>query len=156
MRQTLGGFYETGVSWRKVKAEYIAGGISQRKLAEKYDINPNLLMRHANKEKWNDKRKAAERKALEKVEQKTAEAVADNAALIERAKSSLLRRVCEMIEQYPDTGAQEIRRKQGGAMLKYSLKDIAAVLSVVEAKAERGQSADIEDLAPLAELLRDD
>ena len=144
------------MSWRKIKAEYIAGGISQRKLAERYEVPFGTLQKRARIEKWNAKRKKAEEKTVEKVAQKTAEAVADNAALIERAKTGLLRRVCEMIEQYPDTGAQEIRRKQGGAMLKYSLKDIAAVLSVVEAKAERGQSADIEDLAPLAELLRDD
>ena len=29
---------ETGVNWRKIKAEYIAGGISQRALSEKYGV----------------------------------------------------------------------------------------------------------------------
>ena len=79
------------MSWRKIKAEYIAGGISQRKLAEKHGVNRNLLMRKAQKEHWKDKRDAAEAKALEKVEQKTAEIVADNATLAEQIKTPLLR-----------------------------------------------------------------
>lgn len=144
------------VSWRKIKAEYIAGGISQRKLAEKYGVNRNLLMRRAQKERWNDKRKSAEAKAMEKVEQKTAEAIADNAVLLERAKTGLLRRVVNMIDNYPDAGAQEIKKRQNGAILKYSLKDIAAVLAVVEEKTDKGKGTDIEDLSPLVELLRDE
>lgn len=149
-------YVKTGVNWRKIKAEYIAGGISQRKLAVKYGVNPNLLMRHANKEGWNKKRKAAESKALEKVEQKTAEIISDNAVLLERAKTGLLRRVVDMIENYPATSAAEVKTKQNGAILKYSMKDIAAVLSVLEDKTAKGQSADIEDLSPLAELLKDE
>lgn len=148
--------FETGVNWRKIKAEYIAGGISQRALAEKYGVSATMVMRKANKEKWTEKRAAAERKALERVEQKTADLVADNATLLEQAKTALLRRVVDMIDKYPDTGAQEVKRKQNGALLKYSLKDIATVLAVVESKQEKGKAADIEDLAPLAELLRDE
>ena len=147
---------ETGVNWRKIKAEYIAGGISQRALAEKYGVSATMVMRKANKEKWTEKRAAAERKALERVEQKNADLVADNATLLEQAKTALLRRVVDMIDKYPDTGAQEVKRKQNGALLKYSLKDIATVLAVVESKQEKGKAADIEDLAPLAELLRDE
>lgn len=148
--------FETGVNWRKIKAEYIAGGISQRALAEKYGVSATMVMRKANKEKWTEKRAAAERKALERVEQKNADLVADNATLLEQAKTALLRRVVDMIDKYPDTGAQEVKRKQNGALLKYSLKDIATVLAVVESKQEKGKAADIEDLAPLAELLRDE
>ena len=158
MRETSKGLNkdETGVNWRKIKAEYIAGGISQRALAEKYGVSRTLVMRIANKEKWTEKRAAAEAKAMQMVEQKTAEIVSDNAVLIEQAKTALLRRVVGMIEKYPDTGAQEVKTKRNGSILKYSLKDIAAVLAVIEAKSEKGKATDIEDLAPLAELLRDE
>ena len=115
-----------------------------------------MVFRKANKEQWTKKREAAESKALEKVQQKTAEAIADNAALLERAKTGLLRRVVGMIENYPDSFAAEIKRKSGGAILKYSIKDIAAVLTVLEDKTQKGQSPDIEDLSPLVELLRDE
>ena len=144
------------MNWRKIKAEYIAGGVSQRALAEKYGISAGHLMNRAAKEKWNEKRKAAESKALEKTEQKTAEMISDNAVLIERAKTGLLRLAVGMIEAYPDTKAAEIKRKQGGAILTYRLKDIAAVLSVLEDKTAKGQSPDIEDLSPLVELLKDE
>ena len=113
-------------------------------------------MRRANKEKWTEKRAAAEAKAIEKVEQKAADTIADNAILIEQAKTALLRRVVGMIDKYPDTGAQEVKTKRNGAILKYSLKDIAAVLAVIEDKTEKGKATDIEDLSPLAELLRNE
>ena len=142
------------MSWRKIKAEYIAGGISQRKLAEKYGVNPNLLMRHANKEKWNAKRKAAESKALEKVEQKTAEIVADNATLCEQIKTKLLLKLSQMVDEFPTGGAQEIKYKGKGKETIYRMKDIAAVYAALEDKLPKGQTADIEDLAPLAELLQ--
>lgn len=144
------------MSWRKVKAEYIAGGISQRKLAEKYGINPNLLMRHANKEKWNEKRKAAERKALEKVEQKTAETVADNAVLLEKIKTGILTRLADMVANYPDTNAGEVRDRIGHTDYIYRLKDLAAVYESLSDKLPKGQSPDIEDLTPLGELLKDE
>jgi hypothetical protein len=144
------------VSWRKIKAEYIAGKISQRALAEKYGVPMTTLAKHAKKEKWTEKRRDAENKVVEKVAQKTAETVSDNAVLLERAKTGLLRLACEMIEAYPDVKAAEIKRKQGGALLTYRMKDIAAVLSVLEDKTQKGQTMDIEDLAPLAGLLRDD
>ena len=158
MRQTLrGGKYgKTGVNWRKIKAEYISGKESQRALAEKYGVSRSTLIRRANKEHWTQKRKAADTEAEKKVQQKTAEIISDNAVLLERAKTGLLRRVVDMIENYPSTSAAEVKTKQNGAILKYSMKDIAAVLSVLEDKTAKGQSADIEDLSPLAELLRDE
>ena len=144
------------MNWRKIKAEYIAGGISQRALAEKYGVPTGTLRKRAHLEKWNTKRKVTETKAEQRVSQKTADAIADNAVLLERAKTGLLRRVVDMIENYPATSAAEVKTKQNGAILKYSMKDIAAVLSVLEDKTAKGQSADIEDLSPLAELLKDE
>lgn len=152
--------FETGVNWRKIKAEYIAGGISQRKLAEKYGVSASNLMRKANREQWNKRREAAESKAIAKTEQRTAEKTAeiasDNAVLLERAKTALLGKVVRMIENFPDNGAQVVKKKQNGALLTFSLKDIATVLAVVEDKTEKGKGVDVEDLAPLAELLRDE
>ena len=158
MRKTSKGLnkHETGVNWRKIKAEYISGKESQRALAEKYGVSRSTLIRRANKEHWTQKRRETETEAERKVQQKTAEIVSDNAVLIEQAKTALLRRVVGMIEKYPDTGAQEVKTKRNGSILKYSLKDIAAVLAVIEAKSEKGKATDIEDLAPLAELLRDE
>ena len=146
------------MSWRKIKAEYIAGGISQRALAEKYGVNRNLLMRMAQKEKWKEKRDHAEAKALEKVEQKTAEIVADNAVLLERIKTKLLTRLDKMVDAYPDNETVEIKQRtvsKGSSTEKiYRMKDIAAIYAALEDKTAKATNADIEDLSPLAELLK--
>ena len=143
------------MNWRKIKAEYIAGGISQRALAEKYGVNRNLLMRIAQREKWKDKRDKAEAKALERVEQKTAELVADNATLAEQIKTTLLRKIAALAEQIPTDATETKRKKTDGTEITFRMRDIAAVYESLSDRSARGMSADIEDLSPLAELLRE-
>ena len=146
---------ETGVSWRKIKAEYIAGGISQRALAEKHGISQATVERRAKKEKWTAKRKAADMKAVEKVSEKTAEAVADNAVMLERIKTKLLQKLDRMVDAYPDTDAAEVKHRTKTTEVIYRMKDIAAVYSALEDKTIKA-NVDIEDLSPLTELLRDE
>ena len=150
------------MSWRKIKAEYIAGGISQRVLAEKYGIPWNTLRTKANEEHWTDARKRAEQKALQIAEQKTAEIVVDNATRLERIKTKILEKVEMMVDAY-DTDATEystVKKTAKGkkpAILKYKIKDLASVYECLSDKATKpGQGADIEDLTPLVALLQDD
>ena len=143
------------MSWRKIKAEYIAGGISQRALSEKYGIPFGTLQRRTRKEQWTKKRREAEEKAMEKVSQKKAEEVADNALLLEKIKTKLLKKLDSMVDRFPDSGAQEIKRKGNGEETIYRMRDIAAVYAALEDKTVRA-NVDIEDLSPLVELLRDD
>ena len=143
------------MNWRKIKAEYIAGGISQRALSEKYGVPFGTLQRRTRKEQWTAKRKAAEEKAIEKVSQKKAEEVADNAVTLERIKQKLLGKLEGMMDAYPDRNVAEMRKKENGALLIYRMKDIAAVYAALEDKTIKA-SVDIEDLSPLTELLRDD
>lgn len=143
------------MSWRKIKAEYIAGGISQRALAEKYEIPWGTMRTRANKEKWNAKRIDAEKKAMQNTERKTAEEVADNAVTLQRIKRKLLAKVETMLDNFPDTNAGEKRERIGNADYIYKIKDLAAVYSALEDKTIK-TSVDIEDLSPLTELLRDE
>ena len=147
--------HETGVSWRKIKAEYIAGGISQRALAEKYGVPFGTLQRRTRKEKWTAKRKAAEEKAVEKVSQKTAEAVADNAVMLQNIKTKLLKKLSDMVDAYPDANAAEIKHRTKTTEIVYRMRDIAAVYAALEDKTFKA-NIDIEDLSPLTELLRDE
>ena len=145
------------MNWRKIKAEYIAGGISQRKLAEKHGVPFGTLQKRARVEQWNAKRKKADEKAVEKVSQKTAEIVADNATLCEQIKTKLLQKLAVLVDQFPEKGAGELRKKEAdGTELIYRMKDIAAVYESLSDKIPAGMSADIEDLSPLTELLRDE
>ena len=143
------------VSWRKLKAEYIAGGISQRKLAEKYGIPFGTLQKQARVKKWNDARKAAEAKAVEKATQKTAEEFADNAVVLERVKGKLLAKLETMVDAFPTSGAAEMKIRTKTTETKYSMRDIAAVYAALEQKTQTGKAVDIEDLSPLSELLRE-
>lgn len=143
------------MNWRKIKAEYIAGGVSQRALAEKYGVSRTMVMRRANKEHWTAKRAAAESKAIEKVEQKTAEELADNAVMLQKIKRKLLEKLDRMIDAYPDANAAEIKHKTKSTEIVYRMRDIAAVYAALEEKSVKA-SIDIEDLSPLGELLRDD
>ena len=47
---------------KKAKAEYIAGGISYKRLAEKYGVSFSTIRRAAEKEKWTDLKAQAEQK----------------------------------------------------------------------------------------------
>lgn len=146
------------VSWRKIKAEYVAGGISQRELSEKWGVPFGTLQKRARVERWTAKRKAADERTVEKVSQKTAEEVADNAVVLERIKGKLLARLETMVDEFPGRNAAELKVKtfdQTRAVeTKYSIRDIAAVYAALEEKTAKG-GADIEDLSVLADLLKE-
>ena len=55
------------MDWKKLKAEYIAGGTSYRKLAEKYNIPFGTLKRVALKEKWADLREQCKQNTATKI-----------------------------------------------------------------------------------------
>lgn len=152
------------MNWRKIKAEYIAGHISQRALAEKYDVPMTTLVKHAKKEKWTAKRREAENKAVEKASERTAETVADNAVTLERIKTKILAKLEMMVDAYNENATEykTVKAINGGkgkkpAVLTYKMRDLAAVYESLSDKVTKpGQGADIEDLSPLAELLKDE
>lgn len=93
---------EKRLDWAVIRAEYVAGGISQRKLAEKYGITYNTLRRRAESGDWVKAREKQERRSAEKAAQKTASAVANNAEIAQRIKQKLLLRLEREIDSIPD------------------------------------------------------
>lgn len=114
---------ENRIDWNAIRAEYIGGGTSYRKLVEKYGVSFAALKLRAKNEKWPDLRTQAEHKAAIKAAQKTAEAAADNATIAAAIKQTLLLRLQRIAEKYPGD-ATEIRRKEGAAFCIYRLKDL--------------------------------
>ena len=45
---------EKQTDWKKIKSEYIAGGTSYRRLAEKYGVSFSTLRGIAEREKWTE------------------------------------------------------------------------------------------------------
>lgn len=87
--------------WNAIRAEYIGGGISQRKLAKKYGIAEGTLLDRANKEGWKTARDRASSKSITDAEQKTAEAAASNAVKLEEARGLILDAALEILRTFP-------------------------------------------------------
>ncbi|MBR1560811.1 MAG: hypothetical protein IJ646_11285 [Clostridia bacterium] len=95
-----------GPNWKKIKAEYVRGGISQQKLADKYGVSISTIERRARLEKWTELRKAREGKAAEKLVEKTADIQADTAARLMQMQSeaalAIYGKLLANITNYPE------------------------------------------------------
>ena len=115
------------MNWHKIRAEYIAGGISQRKLAKKYGIPFSTLQKRAQREEWGENRRGAMVIVAENAVQKTAEVVADNATLAAGIKRKLLERLNRIVESFPEEEATEVQKFGRTERKVYKLKDLTAM-----------------------------
>lgn len=90
------------VDWEMIKAEYLQGGISYRKLADKHGVSFSTLRARAIKEKWSDKRDEVCNKAATKVEQKIVSQRAKDIELLDRSRTLLIQKLHRSIEKFPD------------------------------------------------------
>lgn len=89
--------------------EYISGGISQRKLADKHGVSAEVLMQKANREHWKSDRDKTLSKSIANVQQKTADAAAENAVIAERIKKKGLALLERMIDDFSKMNSTEHR-----------------------------------------------
>ena len=112
-----------------VRAEYIAGGISLRDLADKYGIKQSTVKSWAHREGWEEQRKAVATTVQTKRNQKIAETVAkvevDNATIAASIKTELLLILKRTAENFPKNGT-EVKTTEKGKTVKYSIKDLTA------------------------------
>lgn len=141
------------IDWNAVYAEYIGGGISQRKLAAKYDIPVDILLKKANRDHWKADREKASNKAATKAQQKIAVAVADNATIAEDLKKKLLLRLKRIEEKYP-MDATEVRTRQGNDTAIFRIRDLTAAYKDLTENMQINDSAGNELLASLMQLER--
>ena len=113
------------IDWNAIRAEYIGGGISQRKLEKKYGVSDTTLMKKANAEGWHKLREKAESRSTAQAQQKTAEAAADNAVIAADMKKRLLLRLQRIEQKYP-FDATEIRTQEGKNTVTFRLRDLTA------------------------------
>lgn len=95
------------VDWLTIRNDYINGGGSYRKLAEKYGVNFSALKDVAIKQKWKDAKEEQTNKTRTKAEQKTqekiSEAMSDVAATKARIRAKLIRMAEDWIDQQADS-----------------------------------------------------
>lgn len=96
-------------NWDLIRAEYVAGGISQKDLAKKHNVSYPYMMRKSSKEHWVQQREDAIRKGIEKSQAKTADINADRATVASRIKLKLLLRLEKEIDALPDLIGSESR-----------------------------------------------
>ena len=116
------------IDWSKIRAEYIGGGISQRKLAQKYGVSETTLMKKANREGWQHLRSETDSKSVAQAQQKTADAVSSNAVLAQDIKHKLLLRLKRIESKYP-SDATEVRQKRGNDMEIFRVRDLTAAFA---------------------------
>ena len=141
---------EKRIDWNAIRAEYIGGGISQRKLSAKYGVSWRTLQDRAKREGWSEAKDDTRVKAVSITCQKAAEAAAHNATIAENIKKTMLLRLQRIAENYPKD-ATEVRRKEDGAYCLYRIKDLA---EAYKALTEDIPKPEENKNAPIYELLR--
>lgn len=95
------------VDWLKIKSDYINGGGSYRKLAEKYEVSFNTLQDRAKREGWKEQKESHHDKittnSLQKTEEKISDALSNEAAAKVRIRGKLIRMAEKWIDSVKET-----------------------------------------------------
>lgn len=149
---------KTNPDWNRIKAEYVAGGISQRDLAEKYGIPFGTMQKRAVREKWTEERTEAGDKVVEKVIQKTAEKTADNATLAADIKRKGLLLLDRLFDEFDSVTSTEHRDYKGRNVTDIKrLRDLTAAykdLTDDMAKPEESESPILRSLCKMMQEKR--
>lgn len=128
------------MDWNKIKAEYIAGGTSYRKLADKYGIPFSNLKNTAIKEGWVKLREQAKNKANTKMVNDVAKDISKNAVKINAVADKLLDKIVYILNISEGIDSQVIKQ------LTSSLKDIKEIKGVKSEIDLKEQNARIDKL----------
>ena len=129
------------MDWKKVKAEYIAGGTSYRKLAEKYGVSFSTLKEIARREKWTDLKEKARYKADTKFADLMGEKQANRSAKILDVADMLLDKITNTLNAMDVVDSQSI--KHFTSALK-DIKDIKGYKSELDLKEQSARIAKLE------------
>lgn len=127
--------------WKAIKAEYIRGGTSYRKLCAKYGVSFSNLTRRAGKEKWTDLRQQSEDRSTTKIIEKVSDESSDKGTKIIDVANKLLDRLSQAIDIMDVIDTQSL--KQITSALK-DLKDIKGYKSAIDLKEQEARIAKLE------------
>ncbi len=128
------------MDWNKIKAEYIAGGTSYRKLCEKYGVSRTTLQRKAKDENWLTLRSQAEAKTETKIIEAVSDDASENAVNIINVADKLLGKIYEMLDADLPYNTQNIKN------LTSALKDLKEIKGFKSEADMREQEARIKNL----------
>jgi type I restriction-modification system DNA methylase subunit len=123
--------------WKKIKKEYIAGGVSYKYLSDKYGVSHSTLKKVAAREHWMDLRNQAGARA----DQQVVEAVSTKNARFDDAVELALEAACEYL-------------KTPGRIRAVDLKDVTTALKNLRDLKGIKNEADAEEQRARIEALR--
>ena len=126
------------MNWKRIKAEYIAGGITLRELSEKYEVSYSTIQKKSMEEKWGNLRKKSRRKVEEKIIDTVSSKEAKRAVNIIDVADKLLAKITEVLDV--TTTTQDIRH------LTSALKDLRDIKGIKSDADMREQEARIAKL----------
>ena len=133
--------------WKKIKAEYIAGGTSYRKLAKKYEVKLSALRSVAEREKWVELKAQAQHKTDTKIIESVSDIESKRATDIVDVADRLLEKISTIIDTVTDT--KSIKN------ITSALKDIKDIKGFKSDADMREQEARIAKLQKEAEKVDD-
>ena len=128
------------MDWKQIKAEYIAGGTSYRKLCAKYGVSRTTLEKKARDEKWTDLRRQAQGKAEAKIIDAVSDKEARKANKIIDVADKLLDKISELME---DMVVDTQSLKQLTSALK-DLKEIKGIKSEADLREQEARIAKLQ------------
>lgn len=130
------------VDWNQIKAEYIAGGTSYRKLAEKHNVSESKLKKIAAKEHWSELRNQSRTKLDRKITETIAKAQVSRLERINNVADVLLARI-EVVANNPNL---DVMPAATITELTKALKNVKEIQSVKSDLDVREQEARIRAL----------
>ena len=125
--------------WKRIKAEYIAGGTSYRKLAEKYKVKLSALRSVAEREKWVDLKAQTQHKTNTKLTETVSDIEVKKAVDIIEVADKLL----EKIEAVADMVSDPDSIKKLTSAIK-DLKDIKGIKSDADMREQEARIAKLQ------------
>lgn len=125
---------------KKAKAEYIAGGISYKRLADKYGVSFSTIRRAAEKEKWTDLKAQAEQKSSIKIVESVAEQNGKHTVSVIDVADKLLKKIETLI----DTEKLTISHIKDLSSSLKNLKEIKGIKSDIDLKEQKARIKKLE------------
>ena len=129
------------VDWKKIKAEYVAGGVSYRELCEKYGVSESNMRKKAAKEQWTALRNSINTKNEQLLVDKIAEETVSIDEKYFKLVDKLMSKAEQVIEDMPVW--QPTNLKEMATALKY-LKECKGVKSDLDIKEQNARIAKLE------------
>ena len=129
------------VDWKKIKAEYVAGGVSYRELCQKHGVSESNMRKRAAKEQWTELRNSIATKNEQLLVDKVAEKTVSIDEKYYKLVDKLMSKAEQVIEDMPIW--QPSNLKEMATALKY-LKECKGVKSDLDIKEQQARIKKLE------------